>query len=224
MAVPSSTLSAVLPCDWLLFAFACLPLYLHCVNCFILKKKVLAYLKYVNVQLFVVFRYKYIYRCACVSNGFDSVFASTVFLTVKVNIRNRNCPGVNTQFVSLNCHCILVMRCLEMGHDVEINSFIPFITLTWGHLTPQITIALVIIYLICGGVRVQQNYVQHQRWTEGKDNGNIYQFKPGDNWKGLQEILKLSEGHYWNQWQFLWLDLIYKSRYFYVILVNISDN
>ena len=32
--------------------------------------------------------------------------------------------------------------------------------------------------------------MQHQRWTEGKDNGTIYHFKQGDRQKGLKETLK----------------------------------
>ena len=69
----------------------------------------------------------------------------------------------------------------------------------------------------------QQDSVQHQRWTEGKDSGCIYQFKQGDNRKGFQEIPK-SSGGCESQWQFLWINLINNiSRYFHVILVNISD-
>ena len=34
--------------------------------------------------------------------------------------------------------------------------------------------------------------MQHQRWTEGKDNGSINPFKQGYYRKGLQEILKSS--------------------------------
>ena len=36
--------------------------------------------------------------------------------------------------------------------------------------------------------------VQNQRWTEGKDNDSIYQFKQVDRWKGLQEIPNSSGG------------------------------
>ena len=36
--------------------------------------------------------------------------------------------------------------------------------------------------------------VQHQRWTENKDNSSIYQFKQGDSRKDLQEIPKSSGG------------------------------
>ena len=38
-------------------------------------------------------------------------------------------------------------------------------------------------WLLCMGhswTRDQQNSIQHQRWTDSKDNGNIYQFKQGD--------------------------------------------
>ena len=52
--------------------------------------------------------------------------------------------------------------------------------------------------------------MQHQKWTEGKDNGNIYQFKQGDHQKCFQEIPKSSGGHGWSQWQFLWINLIYR--------------
>ena len=37
-------------------------------------------------------------------------------------------------------------------------------------------------------------------WTEGKDNGCIYQFKQENNRKGLQEIPKLSRGRDWSYW------------------------
>ena len=37
-------------------------------------------------------------------------------------------------------------------------------------------------------MRHQWNVMQYQRWTEGKDNGSIYQFEQGDCWKGLQGI------------------------------------
>ena len=36
--------------------------------------------------------------------------------------------------------------------------------------------------------------MQHERWTEDKVNGSIYQFKQGNHWKGFQESLKLSSG------------------------------
>ena len=50
------------------------------------------------------------------------------------------------------------------------------------------------------------------------------EFKQGYLWKRLQKILKLSTGHGWSQWWFLQINSIYCiSRYFHVILVNISD-
>ena len=41
-------------------------------------------------------------------------------------------------------------------------------------------------------MRDQQNPVPYQRWTEGKNNGSIYQFKQGERQKGSREILKMS--------------------------------
>ena len=59
--------------------------------------------------------------------------------------------------------------------------------LTSGSLTPQIAILLIIM---CG---VQMSE-RPTKLLEGKDN-SIYQFKQGDLWKGLQEILKLFRGY-----------------------------
>ena len=67
-------------------------------------------------------------------------------------------------------------------------------------------------------------YAIKMRWTVFKDNNSIYQFKKGDHWKDLQVILKSWGGCGWSQWQFLGINLISCiSRYFHVILVNISD-
>ena len=50
-------------------------------------------------------------------------------------------------------------------------------------------IAIPLLLMGHGCVRDQQNSVKHQRWTQGKDKGNIYRFKQGDSPKGWQEIL-----------------------------------
>ena len=42
--------------------------------------------------------------------------------------------------------------------------------LTSGCTTPKIAISLIIVY----EARDQQNSVEHQRWTEGKDNDSIF--------------------------------------------------
>ena len=89
--------------------------------------------------------------------------------------------------------------------------------LTSGHLTPRIPIPL--LFEGCIWVRDQQNSLQHQRWTKGKDKNNIYQLK-----QGLQEIPKSSGSCRWSQWWFLWINFIHSiSRYFDIILVNISE-
>ena len=44
-------------------------------------------------------------------------------------------------------------------------------------------------------VRGKQNFLQHQRWTGGKDDGSIYQFKQGERRKSWRGISKLSVGH-----------------------------
>ena len=64
------------------------------------------------------------------------------------------------------------------------ENFCDYITLTSECLMPQIAIPLI----MCG-VQLSKTSVQHQRWTEGNDNSSIYQFKQGNHWKGLQEIL-----------------------------------
>ena len=74
-----------------------------------------------------------------------------------------------------------------------------------------------------GWMRDQLNSLQHQRWTERKDNGNIYHFKQWDRQRDWQDILKASGGLGSNQLQFLWMNLIYISRYYHVVLVNICD-
>ena len=56
--------------------------------------------------------------------------------------------------------------------------------------------------------------MKQQKWTEGKDNSNIYQFKQEDRRKGLQEILKSSASRNLNY---------FISKYFHVILVNAFD-
>ena len=67
----------------------------------------------------------------------------------------------------------------------------------------------------------QNKTKQRQRWTEGKDNNSIYQFKQGEN---LQEIMKSSGDRVWNQWQFYWINLIYSiCTYFHVILLNVFN-
>ena len=83
-------------------------------------------------------------------------------------------------------------------------------------------------WILCverGWVRDQKkNFVQYERLTEGKDNGNIYQFKMGNRRKVLQLIRKTSGDWSWRQWLFSLMNLIYSiSRYFHAILVNISD-
>ena len=35
-----------------------------------------------------------------------------------------------------------------------------------------------------------KNFEQHQRWTEGKDDDSIFQFKQRERRKDLQEIVK----------------------------------
>ena len=58
--------------------------------------------------------------------------------------------------------------------------------------------------------RYQHNSMQHQKWTESKDNNsNIYQFKQEDNQKVWQEIPKSSGGCGWSKWWFIWINLIY---------------
>ena len=62
-----------------------------------------------------------------------------------------------------------------------------------------------------------------KRWTEGKVNRNIGQFKQRDRRKGLQERPKTSGGRGWSQLWFLWMNLFdCFLRYFQEILVNIS--
>ena len=86
-----------------------------------------------------------------------------------------------------------------------------------GHHSPWL------LYVGRGLVRNHEKPIQHQRWTEGKDNGSIYQFKQGNRRKVLQKIWKSSDGCGWIQWHFLGINLINRiSRYFQVILVNIS--
>ena len=52
-------------------------------------------------------------------------------------------------------------------------------SLACDYSTPQNAIPLIIMRG-CSWARVQQNSVLHQKWTEEKDNGSIYQFKQGD--------------------------------------------
>ena len=47
--------------------------------------------------------------------------------------------------------------------------------------------------------RDPQNSVQDKRWTQGKENGSIYQFQQGDRQKGLREIPKYSGSRGWSQ-------------------------
>ena len=62
----------------------------------------------------------------------------------------------------------------------------------YGHITPNMwppnSLDLQSPWLFYEGhgwAREQQNSAQQQRWTEGKDNGSIYQFQLGDHRKGM---------------------------------------
>ena len=72
-------------------------------------------------------------------------------------------------------------------------------------------------YYYCVGhdwVRDPQNSVKQQKWTEGKYNSSIYQFKQEDRWKGLQKILMSSASRNLNY---------FISKYFHVILVKLCE-
>ena len=63
-------------------------------------------------------------------------------------------------------------------------------SLTSGRLIPQIA-----IFLILYGIQLSKRPTEHQRRTESKNNGSIYQFQLENHQKNLQEILKSSRGH-----------------------------
>ena len=95
-------------------------------------------------------------------------------------------------------------------------------SLTSGRLTPLIAISLVIMYGVW--LDCQQNSVKQLKWTKGKDDGSIYQFKHVGLFNSLLEIPKSFRSYSWRQWRFLGINLIYSiTRCYHVILINIID-
>ena len=95
-------------------------------------------------------------------------------------------------------------------------------TTSSGRQSPQIAVTLII--LSCAAER--ETTMQHQRWTEGKDNNSILQFKQGVRWRAPppQEIPKSPRVRDWIQWRYLWINLVYSiSRGFLAIFVNIYE-
>ena len=61
---------------------------------------------------------------------------------------------------------------------------------------------------------------EKRKWRQGSQQ--MYQFKQ-DRQKGLQDILKLSEGRAWSQWRFLWINLIWYWNSIHLVLVSKFD-